>query len=248
MDAELIAIILAGGYATRLYPITKNISKPLLLVKGRPIIDYIVERLEEIKEIDRIIVATNEKFKDQFIEWLSKDPHKNIDVRVEHSWREEEKLGALRALADLIEEIESEEYLVIAGDNLFTSRLIDFYNYYKDKRCAIVAVYDVKDSEMAKRFSTAELGSDNVLKNFVEKPMRPNTTLIGTCIYLLPNISMRRIHEYLKQGHNPDSPGHFIEWLCKREKVCAYVLRGKWWDIGSLESYKEANRTMPLDR
>jgi len=243
----VIAIILAGGYATRLYPMTKDISKPLLPVKGKPIIEYIVEKLEKIGEIEQIVVATNQRFEAQFIEWLSKKPRKNIRIRAERSRKEEEKLGALKALAELIDEIEGDEYLVIAGDNLFTSSLCGFVKQYKDRKRPVVAVYDVGDTKAVKKFSAAVVDSDGALVGFEEKPEKPKTTLIGTCIYLLPRSSIRSIHEYLKQGNNADSPGHFIEWLCKKEKIYAYTLGGEWWDIGTPESYEKANQAKSLD-
>ncbi|MBO3803115.1 MAG: nucleotidyltransferase family protein [Candidatus Brockarchaeota archaeon] len=242
----MIAVILAGGYATRLYPVTRDVSKPLLPVRGKPMIEYIVEKLEKIGCVDQIVVATNKRFEGQFLEWLAKNPRKNVKVRAERSRSEEEKLGALRALAELTGEVEGDEYLVIAGDNLFTSGLEGFVKFYEERKSPVVAVYDVEDASAVKKYSSAEITSGGEIVGFEEKPERPKTTLIGTCIYLLPRRSILRLREYLGEGSDADSPGHFIEWLCKREKVYAYVLKGEWWDIGTPESYESANRAESL--
>jgi len=238
----MIVVILAGGYGTRLFPLTRNVAKPLLRIRGRPIIDYIFDRLDRLTGIDKVMISTNKKFERQFDEWLGRRPRAKVAIRAEGSHREAEKLGAIRALSELIDVIDSEDYMVIAGDNFFTSDLGDLVAYYHEKKSTMIATYDVKDVDVVRNCSMAEVGPDGKLIRFVEKPKRPESTLIGTCIYLFPRNSIRRIHEYLREGNNPDSPGNFIGWLCEREPVYGYALQGRWWDVGTPRSYDEARR------
>lgn len=116
----MIVVILAGGYATRLFPLTRNVAKPLLRIRGRPIIDYIFDRLDRLTGIDKVMISTNKKFERQFDEWLGRRPRAKVAIRAEGSHMEAEKLGAIRALGELIDVKDSEDYMVIAGDNFFT--------------------------------------------------------------------------------------------------------------------------------
>ena len=236
----MIGIILAGGYGTRLYPLTRKIAKPLLRISGKPIMDYIVEKLVEL-DPEKIIVAVNERFKDQFLEWLKNRDHLNVELRVEPSRDEGEKLGAIRGLSRLLGEIEG-DCIVIAGDNLFTSSLIGFKEFYLEKRAPVVGLYDIGDLNKVKHLSMAEIDRDGRIMKFIEKPKRPTSTLVGIGIYMFPERSIKRINEYLGEGNNPDSPGFFIQWLHSRETVYGYILGGYWWDIGTLEAYYEAKR------
>jgi glucose-1-phosphate thymidylyltransferase len=237
---QMIAIILAGRYATRLYPLTRNTAKPLLPIKGKAIIDHTLEKIVELEEIDHIIVATNRRFERQFKEWLSHRPCGNVTIRAENSLEEKDKLGTIRALAEIAEEVDAKDYLIIAGDNLFTSNLKDFVQGYQKKKNPTIAIHDVKAPELAKAYSVVKIDEERKIISFKEKPERLESSLIGTCIYLLPKPSLKRIHEYLQEGNNPDSPGHFIEWLSKKEPVQAHILQGLWWDIGTPRSYREA--------
>ena len=238
----MIVVILAGGYATRLLPLTRNIAKPLLHIRGRPIIDYIFDKLDGLTGIDKVVISTNKRFEHHFEEWLARKPRGNVVIWTEESREEREKFGAIRALGELVDEMEGEDYLVIAGDNFFTSDLGDLVAYYHERNSAVIATYDVKDVNIVKSCSMAEVDPDGKIVRFVEKPKNPESTMIGTCIYLFPMNSMRRIHEYLSEGNNPDSPGNFIHWLCEKEPVYGYVLQGRWWDVGTPRSYDEAKK------
>jgi len=238
----LIAIILAGGYGVRLRPLTRDTAKPLLPVGGRPIIDHIVGRLLTLEEITQIIVSTNERFLGQFSEWLNHRKYGRVRIATEPGRSEDDKLGAVKALSELTMGLDSTEYLVIAGDNLFTSDLKDVIEYYRARQSPIVALYDVKDLEAAKRYGCVEVDADGRIMGFKEKPERPKSTLIATCIYVLPERSLKRAREYLEEGNNPDAPGYFLQWLCRMEEVYGYVLTGYWSDIGNLESYEKAKK------
>jgi len=236
----VIGIILAGGYGTRLYPLTKNVAKPLLKIRGKPIIDYIVEKLLEL-DLDKILVTVNERFKDQFLEWLEGRNYRGVELKVEPSLAEGEKLGAIGGLSRLLDEVEG-DCVVVAGDNIFASSLKGFKEFYLGKRAPVVGLHDVGDLARVRQFSMAEIDRDGRIIRFVEKPENPSSTLIGIGIYMLPERSLRRVDEYLEEGNNPDNPGFFIQWLYTREPVYGYILKGWWWDIGTLEAYYEAKK------
>ena len=231
---------MAGGYGTRLYPLTKDVAKPLLEIRGRSIIDYIVEKLVEL-DLEKILVTVNERFKDQFVRWLGDRDYLGVELRVEPSREEVEKLGAIRGLSRLLGEIK-DDCVVVAGDNLFTSSLMGFKEFYLKKRAAVVGLYDIGDLDMVRRLSMAEIDQEWRIIKFIEKPENPTSTLVGTGVYMLPERSLKRVNEYLEEGNNPDSPGFFIQWLHSREPVYGYMLKGHWWDIGTLEAYYEAKR------
>jgi len=236
----VIGLILAGGYGMRLRPLTERVPKPLLEIGGKALVDHIVERLLEVDEVERILVVTNEKFREAFERWLDERGYEGVEIVVEPGRSNEEKLGAIGGLARLVGEGVEDDYLVIAGDNLFTSGLRDLVAFFREKEAAVVALYDIGDLRLVTQLSAAELGPDGRILKFEEKPERPSSTLVGTGIYALPPRSLRRVREYLDEGNNPDSPGYFIQWLHRREPVYGYVLKGRWWDIGTPETYLEA--------
>lgn len=237
------AIILAGGYAKRLWPLTKNKPKQLLSVGGRPMIEYIIEKLEAQEEIDKIIISTNEKFGKNFKEWLLEYKSiKDISLVIEPTVSEKNKLGSVGALGYLIKkENFNEELMIIGGDNLFEFDLRDLINYYREKKGNVVALYDLKSIQKARSYGVAKVDEEMRIIGFVEKPENPPSTLVSTACYMLSPEGVRSILTYLGKGENPDAIGFFIKWLIKREKVFGFVFSGRWFDIGSLESLKEAD-------
>ena len=231
---------MAGGYGTRLYPLTKRIAKPLLEISDKPIIDYIMEKLVEL-DLEKILVAVNMRFKDQFLEWLENRDYLGVELRVEPSRDEGEKLGAIRGLSRLLDEVK-DDCVIVAGDNLFTSSLIGFKEFYLEKRAPVIGLHDIGDLDKVRSLSMAEVDQEGRITRFIEKPEKPTSTLVGIGVYMLPERSFKRINEYLEEGNNPDSPGFFIQWLCSREPVYGYILEGHWWDIGTPEAYYEAKR------
>jgi len=237
------AIILVGGYAKRLWPLTKNTPKQLLSVGGRPMIEYIMEKLETQKEIDKIIISTNEKFGENFKQWLSEyKSTKDISLVIEPTLSEKDKLGSVGALGYLIREKNiDEELMIIGGDNLFEFDLRDLINYYREKKGNVVALYDLKSIQKSRSYGVAKINEEMRIIDFVEKPENPPSTLVSTACYMLSKEGARSILTYLDKGENPDAIGFFIKWLIKRESVFGFVFSGRWFDIGSLESLKEAD-------
>lgn len=236
------AIILAGGFAKRMWPLTMNIPKPLLIIQGRPIIDYVVDKICELNEINEIIITINRRFEKLFKAWFKERRLYNSRLIVEKSMKEEEKPGAIAALANLIPMTRGEDVLIIAADNLFNFSLDNFMKFYKAVASPTIGVYDVGNPELVKRYASVKLDNRGRIIELNEKPENPASTLTAICLYALPNWAFNLLSEYINLGGNRDAPGYFIEWLYKKTDVYGYVFRGQWFDIGDIESYERAKR------
>ncbi|MBW2978016.1 nucleotidyltransferase family protein [Candidatus Woesearchaeota archaeon] len=238
------ALILAAGYATRLYPLTKDRPKPLLAVAGKPMMEYILDKIASIDDITEIFVVTNNKFHSHFEEWAKNYDHpKPIKIINDNTMSDEDKLGAVGDIQFVIDkENLNEDLMVIAGDNLFEFDLKEFVEFFKQKKDNTIAVYDVKDMEIAKRMGVVTVDENKKLTFFQEKPEKPNTTLIAICCYLFPKEKLKRIKEFLDTGAKSDAPGYYIQWLYKNDNVYCFIFEDSWFDIGNLDQYKLANQ------
>ena len=233
------AVVLAGGYATRLWPITKHRPKMLLPLGESTVIDRIFEELESDERIDTVYVSTNEAFADEFRDYLADSPFEKPTLSVEETTDEDEKFGVVGALAQLVErEDVNDDLLVIAGDNLISFTIGDFLDHFESHDGTSLAAYDVGSREKAKSYGLVELDGDRVV-DFQEKPDDPKSTLVSIACYAFPADAVR-FEEYLAGDNNPDEPGWFLQWLCERDDVFAYTFDGAWFDIGTPESYLEA--------
>ncbi|MBI2653346.1 nucleotidyltransferase family protein [Candidatus Woesearchaeota archaeon] len=237
------AIVLAAGYATRLYPLTERTPKPLLNVAGKPLIEHIIRKVEQIPEIEKIYIITNDKFHQNFKKWLENfETNKPIEIINDGTKSNEDRLGALGDIHLIINSKNIDnDILVVAGDNLFELSLLEVANFFKKRKSNTIVLHDVKDFELAKHYGIVEV-KDYIIVNFEEKPVSPKSTLASTGIYLFPKKTMELIKKYIAQGNNPDRTGSFIEWLHKRDKVFAYITDKKWYDIGSVEQLEKANK------
>lgn len=232
------AIILAAGYATRLYPLTLNKAKPLLPVGDRPIIDYLVMDLEKIGELSTIYVVTNEKFYNDFLKW-AKDysSSKKIVILNDGTTDDSNKKGAIGDIDFVIDTAGiKDDLLVVAGDNLFNFPLEGFAWFLMDKGLC-VGIHKMKESEDLSRYGIVEIDDNGRIINFEEKPTHPKTNLVAACLYGFPSEKLGLIKEYIKEGLNMDQPGNYLQWLVKREPVYAYIFEAEWHDIGTKEAY-----------
>lgn len=239
------AIVLCGGFAKRLWPLTKNIAKPLLPINGKPILEYVLKHLERLKCIEKIHISVNKKFEKQFERFLEKRGCKKlVEIITEPSRKEEEKLGSIGALRFLMEKKSiGEEVIIVAGDNLFDSELDEAVEFFHKVKRPVIVLYDYKDKKrVRKRFGVAVLDEKSRIIAFEEKPDSPKSTLISTGLYLLPKNVLKFVLEYLKGENNPDAPGFFFQWLHKKMEIYGFVLKGNWFDIGSPEDYKRADK------
>lgn len=238
------AIILAAGYATRLYPLTLHTPKALLPINQKAIIDYIVEELNTIQEIDAIYVVTNHRFADDFTTWAKTAPGKTpIEVIDDGTTDDTNKKGAVGDIGFVIEQKHiDDELLVIAGDNFFTYSLQDYVNFYREKGHDCVCVKKWPNREELKQFGVALLDADGKVLDIEEKPAQPKSDTAVFATYLYKQDTVPLFAEYLAAGNNPDAPGNFPAWLYRRKDVYAYTFSGECYDIGTPESYREVCR------
>jgi glucose-1-phosphate thymidylyltransferase len=238
------ALILAAGYATRLYPITKEYPKALLKVRNRPIIDYIFSKLEAIAAIDEIVVVTNAKFFPDFKVWQSAScKKKRLSIVNDLTRGNDTRLGAVGDIDFVLRKKRmKEDLLVVGGDNLFDGDLSEFICAASSNRdYPHIGVYDIKDIASASSYGVIKLDKKNRVIDFKEKPARPNSTLVAMCLYYFPKEKLGLIGEYLAQkGNKSDATGFYIDWLRKKCQVYGFVFKGRWFDIGDHKFYNKA--------
>ena len=238
-------VILCAGYATRLYPLTKNMPKPLLPVGNKPILEWILERVQEVQGVEAVYLVSNQKFAGHFESWSAKVKYPwPVEVVNDHTTSNETRLGAIGDLAYVIKtkKVPPSDLLVIAGDNFFDFDLASFVNFGKKKRPhGVIAVYDVGDKDLAKRYGLVRTDEEGKILEFQEKPPEPATTLASSGIYWFPQETWSLLDRYITSGHNTDQPGHYMRWLAETSGLFAFSLKGKWLDIGDLASYQKAN-------
>ena len=234
------AVVLAGGYATRLWPITRHRPKMLLPVGEQTVIDRILAELEGDDRIDGVYLSTNERFADTFAEHLAASPFEKPQLSVEETIDEDEKFGVVGALAQLVERegIEGEDLLVIAGDNLISFDISAFLDFYEEEQTSTLAAYDVGAPADASAYGVIDVDGDRV-QSFEEKPDDPPSSLVSIACYAFPGEDVR-FDEYLAGDNNPDEPGWFIQWLQDNRPVRAFTFDGAWYDIGTPEGYLDA--------
>jgi len=242
---QIKAVLLCAGYATRLYPLTKNKPKPLLDVGNKPIVEHIVDKIQEIEEIDKIFVVTNDKFYPMLRAWSMGHKAKNkIKVINDGTFKNDDRLGAIGDLNFVIQdEGFKDDVLMIAGDNLFGFDLNKFLDYFKEKRSSVLAFHDLKDKEkVANKFGVGILDEEMSVIDFEEKPAEPRSTLAATCCYIFSKSDVEKVFDYMGASEKWDNPGDFARWLTKRSKLHGFVFDEHWFDIGSFEGLEEANK------
>ncbi|MFH1413351.1 MAG: nucleotidyltransferase family protein [Candidatus Omnitrophota bacterium] len=238
------ALILAAGYATRLYPLTRNHPKPLLKLGKKPIISRIIEKIDGLPGVDEVIVITNSRFISDFKKWqkgskfklrlsLVDDLTKNIDDR----------RGAIGDLSFAVARKRiKDDLLVIAGDNIFADSLRNFIYFGKKMNNAVIGIYNIKNKTQARQYGVIKLDRKKRLVNFEEKPKKPKSTLVAMCLYYFPKKRLSLIKEYMHKNHRHDTAGSYISWLQGRTPVYGHVFDRWWYDIGDHKSYRQAQR------
>ncbi len=234
------AVVLAGGYATRMWPITKDRPKMFLPVGKNTVIDEIFADLEADDRIDKVFVSTNERFEGTFAAYLADSDFEKPTLSIEETVAEDEKFGVVGALEQLVDrEDVDDDLLVVAGDNLISFDLGEFADFFHERKSPVIAAYDVGSLERAKSYGLVQLDGDRVV-DFQEKPPDPKSTLVSIACYAFPAETLPDLSTYLADGKNPDEPGWFIQWLQNRQAVHAFTFDGAWYDIGTIRSYLDA--------
>lgn len=240
-------IVLAAGYATRLYPLTLNQPKPLLTVAGKPMLEHVLDNLMPIEEIDDIFVVTNAKFAGHFARWSGsyETGHRIRPITVinDHSTDDSNKLGAIGDMSLVLDEGKiDDDIIVVGGDNLFSQSLGQFGEYCRQKNAPVTGVYDVGNLEEIKKYNAIEIDENDRITFFEEKPAQPKSTLTGIALYYYPRATLPVIRQYLAEGNNPDQPGRLVQWMYQRTPFFVCRVPGLWFDVGSKETLEEANR------
>jgi len=241
------AVVLAAGYATRLYPLTETVAKPLLPVGGRPMVDWILDRVREVDAVDAVHVVTNSKFAPAFEAWAAAavgEPP--VAVHDDGTATEHDRLGAIGDIRFVVDAAGlDDDLLVIAGDNLFDFSLADYVAFWRSKgRASAVAVHDVGSRDLARKYGIVEVDTAGRVVGFVEKPDEPPSTLAATATYIYHRGHVPLLGAYLEAGNPPDQPGNFIGWLHRHEPVYAYAFSGEWRDIGDRAQLLEADNSL----
>lgn len=241
------AVVLAAGYATRLRPLTDTVAKPLLPLAGRPMLDYLAEKIDEVGEVEALHVVTNSRFAPDFEAWARARPGR-LAVRVHDDGTSSntDRLGAIGDLRFVIEQagLEGDDLLVVAGDNLFDFSLEDYVEFWRSRGGSAIGVHDVGDRALARQYGVVELDGNDRVISLVEKPEEPASTLASIAAYLFPGEHAALVRDYLDGGNPPDQPGRFVVWLYPRAPVHGYRFQGEWLDIGDRSQLLEADNRM----
>jgi len=229
------ALILAAGYATRLYPLTKEYPKPLLEIKNKPIIDHIIAKINKVSFIDEIFVVTNNKFFNNFKKWSSGKSGKKITLVNDLTKSNKDRLGAIADMHFVIKKKKvTDDLLVIGGDNLFDAPLKGFLDFSKKQKEAVnIGVFKLKNKKDASKYGVVELDNKKKITGFEEKPVRPKSAFVAMCLYYIPKNYLGSIGNYIEKGKGKsDTTGGYIAWLKERADVYGFIFSGSWFDIG----------------
>jgi len=240
------ALILGAGYATRLYPLTKDRPKPLLPVGGIPILQRICGQLAGAGDIETIHVVTNHRFSPNYEQWLQEYRSRQslgvpIVIHDDQTTTPENRLGAIGDLQFVLDKARvDDDLLVMAGDNLISGSLAPFLERGRSKGAA-VGLKDLRSKQLVSLYGVVETDSDGRVVGFQEKPAEPRSTLIAVGLYYFPRSTLPLVRRFLDLGSGKDAPGYYLQWLHRQIPVYGHVLEGEWFDIGDLDSYHRAD-------
>lgn len=237
----MIAILLAAGYATRLYPLTKDKPKSLLPLGKKLIVDYIIDSIDTIKDVTSIVLVTNDLFAGQFQDWAdscSREGKAPITILNDGTNSDANKRGAIGDIKYVIDTLNiKEDVVILAGDNIFTYDINDMYDFYKEKNAPTLVAINVPEKHQRQKLAIAELDEDGKVLGLEEKPSEPKTEWGIYATYFYGKDILPLIDVYLDEGNTPDAPGNFPSWLYKRMPIYAYRANGSCVDIGTVENY-----------
>ncbi|MBW2148183.1 MAG: nucleotidyltransferase family protein [Deltaproteobacteria bacterium] len=238
------SIVLAAGYGTRLYPLTKDRPKPLLPIAGKPIIEHIIAKLDPITYIQEIFVVTNDRFYPHFRKWEDGFQSRfTIRVINDGTRSNEDRLGAIGDIHFAVQFAGlDDDLLVIGGDNLFDFNLTGAAEEFLRRRRSVVGLFDMKDpGKVARLYGVVSVDENGRVTRLDEKPEHPRSALISTAIYFLCSEDVQELKRCIESGYNPDNAGDFIRYLSEKREVFAHIFDGVWYDIGSQEQYTAAD-------
>lgn len=237
-------ILLAAGYATRLYPLTENKPKALLPLGKKTILDMVVEKIEKVEEIEHIYIVTNHRFAEQFGEWAKNyKGNKKVEVLDDGTTDNDNRLGAIGDMDFVVKQKNiDDELFVLASDNIFDFELTDMMKVFRSKDGDVISAHYMEDKEALKAMGVVKLEEDGKVTEFVEKPSNPQSNYGALPFYIYRKSTVSMIDKYLKDGNNPDAPGYFVDWLVNETDVYAYQFDVMAIDIGTPETYYAAQK------
>ena len=236
---SLTAILLAGGYATRLYPLTQDTPKALLPLGKGVVLDAVVHSLEGVSGMTQRCLVTNHRFAEQFRAW-QRMRGQDIQMIDDGTDTVDTRLGAIRDLElARMQGGGRGDVLVVGTDNLFTWSLEEFVVFAQRHRPhPSIALWEAPSIEAATQFGVVTRDQTSRVTSFVEKSPQPPSREVALCVYYFPEAMCAQIQEFLDSGGNADAPGYFIQWLVRRGTVYGAMMQGAWYDIGTLEAYQ----------
>ena len=240
------AIILAAGFSTRLYPLTKTFPKALLKVRGRAILDQILKQLLKLAEIEEIWLVTNDVYFSHFSQYLEEsDKQKRIKLMTNHSTSPENRLGAIGDLLLIMKKQKIDDHLlVVASDTLTSMKLAEFVSYFGEQDCSITALFDVAKERIRGKLGCASVNQENQITAFVEKPNEPASSLVAIPYYLFHRRDLPLIRAYPASHESMDSPGSLLAYLHQKTRLQALVLpkSGYYYDVGTREAFEAVQK------
>ncbi len=236
-------LLLAAGYATRLYPLTENFPKSLLEVKGKTILDWLVDDLDKSGKIDEYIVISNHKFFDCFSDW-AKTKKLNITVVDDGTSSNETRLGAVKDVEFAINSLGiDDDVLVLASDNVLDFSLTSFIDYAESKNASCVMRYYEDNCKKLSKSGVLTIDDSEKVLLMQEKPENPESNWCCPPFYFFTRVDAKKIPLAINSGCKTDAPGSYISWLCKNTTVYAMKMPGSRYDIGNLESYEQVKQS-----
>ena len=236
----MTAIILAAGYATRMYPLTQNFPKPLLEVGGKRIIDHLLDDLVS-SGIEKTVVVSNHKFIDHFEAWgKEKD---SIIILDDGSIDNDHRLGAVKDIEFAIESAEiDDDIIVLAGDNVLNFSLSSFIEYGKERKTTCIMRHEQKDINKLRKTGVIVIDNNDLVLDMEEKPQEPKSNWAVPPFYYYTKEDSLLIKKGIESGCATDAPGSFISWLVRKRPVHAYLMKGERYDVGSIEGYEKIKK------
>lgn len=236
----MTAIILAAGYATRMYPLTLNFPKPLLEVGEKKIIDHLLDDLVQ-SGVERTVVVSNHKFIDQFTSWA--DTRENVIVLDDGSVDNDHRLGAVKDIEFAIEEANiDDDIVVLAGDNVLNFSLSSFIKYGKEKKTTCIMRHEQRDINKLRKTGVIVIDDNDLVLEMEEKPQEPKSIWAVPPFYYYTKEDIKLVKEGIESGCGTDAPGSFISWLVKKKPVHAFLMPGERFDVGSIEGYEKIKK------
>lgn len=238
----MICLVLAAGYATRLYPLTENFPKPLLKVGEKTILNWLLDDIDQDPAVTSHVIISNHRYAGHFRQWAAQQHYRcPVTILDDGSCDNEHRLGAVADIAFAVDQLQlHDDLLIIAGDNVLDFSLREFMAFAAQKKASCVMCHEENDPQRQRRTAIITRENNGLVMSFEEKPANPKGNLAVPPFYFYTARDAARVHEAINSGCGTDAPGSFAAWLSHQTSMYAWMMPGKRYDIGNLESYQHA--------